>query len=184
MDWQMVHDSEIASVSVPLQFLAFSDAYLDSASRLCVVLKRSPRKSTYVRGSVVLYLTFHAIELFLKAAILEKSPNERFGNKHDIEVLSIRYAKLYPKRKYAFNAPFTKVETDFTGLTPDIIKELKIVIKDMIRKNPTDQRYRYPRNREGLPWDGADGFEPGSFHIEIEKLKENIARLKPLIFFA
>jgi hypothetical protein len=64
MGWRMVHDSEIVSLSVPLQFLAFSDAYLDSASRLCAVLRRSPNKSTYARGSVVLYLTFHSTHIF------------------------------------------------------------------------------------------------------------------------
>jgi len=183
MGWRMVHDSEIVSLSVPLQFLAFSDAYLDSAERLCAVLRRSPNKSTYARGSVVLYLTFHAIELFLKAAILEKSPNEQFGRNHDIEALSNRYATLYPGKKYAFEAPF-RDETDFTGLEPDIIKELKVTIKTMKRKNPTDLRHRYPRNMERQLWNGAVGFEPWSFLVEIDKLKVDIARLTNLIFSA
>jgi len=54
---KMTAETDLASLSIPLQFLAFSDAYLDSASRLCTVLRRSSRKSNYARGSVVFYLT-------------------------------------------------------------------------------------------------------------------------------
>lgn len=178
MTLRMVTESDLASLSIPLKFLSFSDAYLDSASRLCTVLKRSLRKSNYARGSVVLYLTFHAIELFLKGAILERKPNEKLGN-HDIEVLSKRYKNLYPGMKYEFHAPFiSRNEIDsaiFFG--PEIIEEIKN--KPNI---PWDQRHRYPRNLEGQPWRGAVGFEPGSFLVVIKKLKADITRLTNLIF--
>ena len=126
MTLRMVTESDLAPLSIPLKFLSFSDAYLDSASRLCTVLKRSPRKFNYARGSVVLYLTFHAIELFLKGAILERKPNEKLGN-HDIEVLSRRYKKLYPGMKYEFHAPFiSRNEVDLSDLfSPEIIEEIK-----------------------------------------------------------
>ena len=61
---------QLDSKGIPFKFLAFCDAYLDSAERLCKVLKRSTRKATYERGAVVLYLTFHSVELFFKACIL------------------------------------------------------------------------------------------------------------------
>ena len=183
MTWQMVVESDLASLSIPLQFLSFSDAYLDSASRLCAVLERSPRKSNYARGSVVLYLTFHAIELFLKGAILERKPNEKLGN-HDIQVLSKRYNKLYPGMKYEFHAPFiSRDEPDLSHLfSSEIIEEVKIYIKESKQKNPWDQRHRYPRNLDGQPWGGLVGFEPGSFLVVIKKLKVDIARLANLIF--
>ena len=178
MTWRMVVESDLASLSIPRRFLSFSDAYLDSASRLCTVLKRSPRKSNYARGSVVLYLTFHAIELFLKSAILERKPNEKLGN-HDIEGLSKRYKNLYPGMKYEFHAPFisrNKIDlSDF--FSAEIIEEIKN--KPNI---PWDQRHRYPRNLEGQPWRGEAGFEPVSFLIEIKKLEADIARLTNLIF--
>jgi hypothetical protein len=180
MTWRMVVESDLASLSIPLKFLSFSDAYLDSASRLCTVLKRSPKKSNYARGSVVLYLAFHAIELFLKSAILERNPNEKLGN-HDIEVLSKRYKKLYPGMKYEFHPPFiSRNEIDLSDFfSPEIIEEVKSK-----QKIPWDQRHRYPRNLEGQPWRGAVGFEPGSFLIEIKKLKADIARLTNLILTA
>ena len=178
MTRRMVVESDLASLSIPLKFLSFSDAYLDSASRLCTVLKRSPRKSNYARGSVVLYLTFHAIELFLKGVILERKPNENLRI-HDIEVLSKRYKKLYPGMKYEFHAPFiSRNEIDLSDLlSPEIIEEMKSK-----QKNPWDQRLRYPRNLEEQPRRDAVGFEPVSFLIEIKKLKADIARLTNLIF--
>lgn len=63
----MVHFSEIESFRASLQFLAFSEAYLDSAARLCAVLAASPAESTYPRGTVVLSLAFHGIELFFES---------------------------------------------------------------------------------------------------------------------
>ncbi len=63
MKWNMLVDTEVEPLCVPMQFSVFSDAYLDSAIRLCTVLARSAKKATYVRGSEVLYLTFHAAAL-------------------------------------------------------------------------------------------------------------------------
>jgi len=180
MTWRMVAESDLASLSIPRQFLSFSDAYLDSASRLCTVLKRSPRKSNYARGSVVLYLTFHAIELFLKGAILEREPNEKLGH-HNIQGLSNRYNNLYPGKKYKFHAPFiSRDEADLSDFFSPL--DLKIFIKESERKNPLDQRHRYPGNREGQAWDGAVGFEPESCLVVIKNLKADITRLTNLIF--
>lgn len=183
MTRRMVVESDLTPLSTPLQFLSFSDAFLDSASRLCTVLKRSPRKSNYARGSVVLYLMFHAIELFLKGAILERKPNENLKH-HDIQGLSNRYKKLYPGKKYELHGPFiSRDEANLRDLfSPKDLEEVKIYIKKRERKNPSDQRYRYPKNPEGQRWDGLVGFEPESCLVEIKKLKANIVRLTNLIF--
>lgn len=183
MTWRMVVESDLASLSIPRRFLSFSDAYLDSASRLCTVLKRSPRKSNYARGSVVLFLMHHAIELFLKGAILERSQNEQLGS-HDIQALSKRYNNLYQGKKYELQAPFiSRNEADLSDIfDPKYLEEVKSYIKESKRKNPLDQRHRYPGNKEGQPWDGAVGFEPGSCLVAIKELKVDIARLTDLIF--
>ena len=56
MNWKIVHFSEIESLRASLQFAAFSEAYLESAGRLCAVLAASPAESTYPKGAVVLSL--------------------------------------------------------------------------------------------------------------------------------
>jgi len=184
MTWNMVHFSEIESLSVSLQFLAFSEAYLESAGRLCGTLAASPAESTYPKGAVVLSLTFHGIELFLKAAILEDVPNEQFcGNAgHDVEHLHKRYANLYPGKKYAFELPFRDEEVVLVNPGPRILEELKLQIAEHKRATPVDQLHRYPRDIEGNPWQGGFSFEASSFVGVIEKVQEDIARLKELIF--
>ena len=185
---RMVFESDLASLNIPLRYLSFSVAYLDSASRLCTVLTQSPRRSNYPRGSVVLHLTFHAIELFLKSAILEQNPNEILGT-HDVQVLSKRYKKLYPGKKYEFHAPFIGrdpgdlSDDDFRAIYgSELLEDVRKRIKKFKKKNPRDQRHRYLTNTEGQPWDDDVGFEPVSFLVTIKKLKADIAQLAELIF--
>jgi hypothetical protein len=184
MSWHMVHFSEIESLRAPLQFLAFSEAYLDSAARLCAFRAVSPKESSYSRGAVILSLTFHGIELFLKAAILEKAPKERFGGRtgHDLEHLYRRYANLYPEKKYVFEVPFRRGDIDFASLEPQLAEELRDFIAEREQTTLADQLHRYPRNNEGQPWQGFFSFEPNSFSLTISKVREDIARLREFIF--
>ncbi len=184
MTWNMVHFSEIEALRASQQFLAFSDAYLESAERLCGALAASPAESNYPRGAVVLSLTFHGIELFLKAAILEIAPNEQFsGNKgHDLDHLCKRYANLYPGKKHAFDIPFRDEEIVLVNPDPRIVEELKLQIAERKRATPADQLHRYPRDIEGNPWEGFYSFEASSFTNDIAKVQQDIARIKELIF--
>ncbi len=157
---------ELATLSAPEQFSSFAAAYLDSAIRLCRVLARSHRKATYERGTVVLYLAAHAVELFLKGAILRKAPDERFN--HDLEHLRNRYCKLYPAKKFQFEMPFLRHDS---GMSKDQ--------KAMIKKPsaPVDQLYRYPEDKEGKPWLGLYAFEPNSFARVLMALQDSFSRL-------
>ena len=143
---KMYGNWELSGKDLPEQFFAFSAAYLDSARRLCVVLKRSTKKATYARGCVVLYLTFHAAELFLKAAILSKNPKEKLN--HNIEDYYKRFNSLYPNKRYRFELPF---RTEYLGLEPEIIKLVKN------QQPPPDQLHKYPTDRKGSEWEGAFG---------------------------
>jgi hypothetical protein len=182
MEWNMLVDSEVVNLAVPEQFSTFSNAYLDSAIRLCTVLARSTKKATYVRGSVVLYLAFHATELFLKGAILKSVPEENVGTTHNIGTLNNRYKNLYPGKKYMFHLLFTSEEPDFSNIEPDKVKEYKIIIEKIEKDYPHDQKYRYPQNKEGQPWSGPNGFEPSSFLRELKQLREQLNDISELIF--
>jgi hypothetical protein len=116
---RMVGSWQIDNLPIPFQFMAFADAYLDSASRLCKVLSRSTRKRSYPRGAVVLFLAYHAVELFLKAAIVHKYPKE--GLHHNVEQLYNRYRALYPGRRYEFDLPF---KTEYPGFEPESFQSL------------------------------------------------------------
>lgn len=178
----MLVDYEVVNLSVPEQFSVFSNAYLDSAIRLCTVLARSTKKATYVRGSVVLYLAFHATELFLKGAILKSVPEENVGSTHNIGILNNRYKNLYQGKKYRFRLLFTSEEPDFSNIEPDKVKKYKIIIENMEKDNPHAQKFRYPQNKEGQPWSGPNGFEPSSFLRELKQLREQFNDISELIF--
>jgi hypothetical protein len=184
MTYHMNHFSEIESLSPSLQFLAFSEAYLESAGRLCDALAASPAESNYPKGAVVLSLAFHGIELFLKAAILKKSSKEKLSGNigHDLDHLSNRYANLYPGKKYKFEIPFRNEEINLDPEDPLIVDELIPLMTKHKRATPTDQLHRYPRNTEGKPWEGIFAFEASSFAIDIANVQRDIARLKELIF--
>lgn len=93
---RMLHFSDLQCMPIPEQLFAFSDAYLQSADILCATLCNSVDRATYAHGAVIMSLTFHALELFLKAAILQKAPMEVFGGRmgHDLDHLYKRYSDL------------------------------------------------------------------------------------------
>jgi len=184
MNWHMVHSSEIESLSASRQFLAFSDAYLTSAAHLCSHLAAAPAESTYTKGAVVLSLTFHGVELFLKAAILERAPTEQFSGNlgHNLQHLSRRYANLYPAKKFDLDIPFHAEEIDFASLDPAIAEELKTFIAEHERDTPIDQIHRYPRDTEGNPWEGIFAFEANSFSLVVVKVQQDIGRISALIW--
>jgi hypothetical protein len=151
-------------------------------NRVASALAISPAESNYPKGAVI--SPFHGIELFLKAAILEKAPNEQFSGNvgHDLEHLGKRYANLYPGKKHAFEIPFRNEEVELVDPDPRIVEELKLLMAKHKRANPADQLHCYPRNIEGNPWEGFHAFEASSFAIVIAKVLQDIARLKEFIF--
>ena len=161
---------ELSNKDLPEHFFSFSEAYIDSARRLCVVLKRSTRKASYQRGCVVLYLTFHASELFLKGAILAKSPNEKLN--HDLQGYYKRYNKLYPQKEYRFEIPFG---TEYLGFEPELIEQLKK------QELPQDQLHKYPTDKSGKKWEGAFAFEPIELLKTIEKLRDDFNAIENMI---
>src|SRR4030067_3544718 len=76
MFWHMVTDAEVRRLPVPEKLLMFADSYLDAAMALCTQVATDRAKCTWSSGSVVLMLSAHATELFLKAALLKRAPEE------------------------------------------------------------------------------------------------------------
>ena len=156
---------------MPEKFSDFSDAYLDSAERLCKALVRSTRKASYERGAVVLYLTFHSVELFLKATVLHKSPQEKLN--HNIDHYEKRYKNLYPGKKYKLTVPF---KTKYCGHEPPEIEQ------NIYTPSPQDQVHRYPSDKDGKEWAGVHAFYPTPFLNDIQELKSDFQRVRNEIF--
>lgn len=164
--WNLLLSDQLSGKSVPEQYAAYAVAYLDSAERLCALLSRSFRKASYERGTVVLYLAMHAVELFLKGAVLRKAPNEKFG--HDVQHIYNRYKALYPGKKYHFDLSFTR---NYQGVSRSEALNAKKLFP------PIDQLFRYPQDKSNKPWPGLYAFEANSFVAELRELGENFKRI-------
>ncbi|HLX81917.1 MAG TPA: hypothetical protein VKS43_15170 [Burkholderiales bacterium] len=180
----MLHFSDLQRQPLHVQLLSFAGAYLDSAETLCLNLCRKARSSNYAHGAVVMSLTFHSLELFFKAGIVKVLPKERFAGKagHDLDALSKRFFKLYPKKEFQFEVPFRDEPAVVVGgLSSDELATLRSHAKDYKRRVPEDQRHRYPTDGYGKSWQGAFGFEPNSFVPELIELQRVYARVRPLL---
>ena len=181
----MFHNSGLQQQPVHVQLLAFADANLDSAVALCERLCFKPEDGTYAHGAVVMSLTFHSLELFFKAGILKLSPHEQFGGRsgHDMDALSKRFFRLYPKKEFKFDVPFGREPVDVVGgLTSDELVALQAFMDERDRQMPEDQRNRYPIDVGGKPWRDANfGFEPNMFLAALRELQEAYELIRPLL---
>lgn len=165
--WNLLTCNKVRALPPADQFASFAIAYLDSAQRLCNVLARSPKKATFQRGAVVLYLSSHALELFLKGAILRKAPNERFN--HDLVHLYNRYKVLFPSRRFAFTKQ--RFETKYLGMTTTQIAQAKV------DKPHIGELYRYPKDKAGKSWKALLGFEATTYAKDLAVLRKDFERL-------
>lgn len=163
----MLTNVHLLSMPPPQQLETLAHAYLESAQNLCDALADDPKNATFEKGAVVLYLSAHAVELFLKGAILRKAPNETFA--HDLEHIYNRYRALFPGKRFAFTSmPFTY---EYPGMSKKEIAEVK-------REKPyPSEMYRYPVSKTGEPWEAALGFEASSFSRSLSVLHEDFVRI-------
>ncbi len=174
----MLHFSELQRQSTHVQLLAFASAYLDSAESLCEKLCSAPR-ANYAHGAVAMSLAFHSLELFFKGGIMRLCPDERFSGKsgHDLDALSKRFFRLYPRKEFQFEVPFRRdVAAPVGGIAE--LASLFAFIEERRRNIPEDQRHRYPIDVEGKPWENANfGFEANMFLETLRELQRVYARL-------
>lgn len=165
--WHMLTNNRLRNLPPPQQFSSLAFAYLESAQRLCDDLADNPGSGTFERGAVVLYLSAHSVELFLKGAILRKAPNEHFA--HDLEHIYNRYKALFPAKRFALTSmPFT---TEFPGMSQRELVEAK-------REQPDpSELFRYTIDKSGEPWQAALGFEASSFSGVLLTLHADFRRI-------
>lgn len=183
MTWHILSFSDLQREAVPEQLFEFSGAYLESSEVLCDNLCSDVTRANYAHGAVIMSLAFHSVELFLKACILKRHPDEQCGGKsgHDLNALSKRYSKLYPKKEFQFEVPFRRETPELGGMVAEEFAELLAYVQERNKKVPEDQRHRYPTGIDGKTWGGAFGFEPNSFLVTLRELQHVYARIRPLL---
>jgi hypothetical protein len=162
----MIGSWEIEELCEPQQLFAFSRAYLKSSIVLCTRINHLRRMPLYPDATVVLFLARHAVELFLKGAILARSPNEKLH--HDLSRLKLTYDQLYSDSRFSWILPFT---TEFPGMTPAQIAKAKKYAPLI------EQVYRYPIDKAGVKWTGVFALEPLTFRKEMQAVERQLTSL-------
>jgi hypothetical protein len=180
----MLHFSDLQQQPVHEQLLTFAGAYLDSAEKLCESLCFDLEHTNYAHGAVIMSLAFHSLELFFKGSILQLDPRARFGGKsgHDLDALSKRYFKLYPKKEFQFEVPFGREIAEVVGgMAAEELTALRVYVEEQNSRMPEDQRHRYPSDINGKTWEGLFGFVPNRFLVTLRELQHVYARVRPLL---
>ncbi len=172
MSSHMVTDSEIRHLTVPERLFAYAESYLRAATALCEQLVAGNAPCTWADGAVVLMLSAHATELFLKGLLLGRVPEQQVWNRgHDIEGLTADLHKHFPEAEFGWEVPF---RTEYPGnMTAD-----EIAMLSPFRDAPPSILYRYPVGKSGKDWNGFYGFEPNSFLPVLRELKHDFTRLR------
>ena len=169
MNYTMVVDSELLKLSIPDRFFEYSESYGNGAKALVEKMISDKSETTWPNAAVVLMLSVHSVELFIKGAIFNNDSKANIGN-HNIESLFKKYCEIYQDEKYYFDMPFT---TEYQGMSEEEIEALKE------NKRPTPSvLYRYPTKTGEVEWEGAYGFEPNSFLPVISGLLQDYQRLR------
>lgn len=170
----MVGSWELSQLPIPIRFFRFAHAYVDAAIVLNTRLLDGSDDQNYLRGCVPLFLAQHAVELFLKGAILSRVPTEKL--QHGVERLAIRYHDVYQEDRFRWDVPFRTVEP--IDASPEKMEELRKL------SPPADQQFRYPTDIEKKPWTNISAYLATEFHLTLTQVKSDFDRIETLIVAA
>ena len=166
---------ELNAVETPKQFRLFAYALLDSAEALTKSLITNEQAKNFLMGNPVLYLARHAVELYLKGAILTRNDMKR--PHHELESSAEQYASLFADdARCAWDIPF---RVQVLGFDPQQIESVR---KEHLKRFPGDQRLRYPADRTMKPWSFVATFDATTFERQIAAIRRDFERLDLLIF--
>ena len=160
--------------TVAPRMLWLANAYAEGAKVLCASMVNEDYAQSYANSRVVVYLCRHAAELFLKGAVLAR--NGSFKNKHELHELLKEYRKHFPHEKFQVDWPFPSeaLETD-DGLFSDLLLE--------DYKKTHDQRFRYPTDKRGIPFEDTEPFDVEKWCAVTERLYASINGMVAHIVF-
>lgn len=160
-NWQIGHLSESK------RFVLYAGAYLEASRSVCLRMHAEDEENTWPNAAVAMMLAAHAVELFLKGAIVSRDP-KALPKTHRIDQIAETYFRLFPEEEFAFEVPFW---VEYQGFSEDEIATLKS--DELI----PSIRFRYPVKSQGVEWQGVHGFEAQRFLDRIAELKDTFSRI-------
>lgn len=161
---------EVAEGDVPMEFVKQARSHLEAAEKLDALMCEGAWASSYYRGQAVLWLAFHAVELFLKGFILKLEPSESV-NGHSLGALAKKLKALAPGTE--FDPPFGIVALP---RDPALVQEAKKGEKKI------HEMLRYPIDTEGKPWPGVRGFSAPTFQDTLARTRADCETIYVQLF--
>ncbi len=135
-------------------------AYLDCSVQLLSQMVNEKFNSSFHHAQVVVALFNHAVELFLKAGIVQAG--HVFGHNHHLQELYNQFKNLYPGKKYEFEG--------------DIVSAVR-----RSAATPNNQYARYPTDVFGRPWQEYTHIELVTWYKQLCLFVKDFDRLEPLL---
>lgn len=152
----MVHSNSLRAKQTSVQFHELALAYLTSAEYLCAGVENDDLPGEFGVGLVVLSLTHHGVELFLKGAIGRVTGDPPKG--HNLDSLVDEYKRMVPDTSMHIDIPF-----GYMDLTQSVMWRAE----SRQRFNSLHERFRYPTDQDGRVW-------PDLHEISLKTLKQDI----------
>ena len=155
-----VIDDNIGDYTKSQLLFRLAIAYSDASHHVVRSMLAGELPATFPLAQTAHFLFDHAVELFLKGAILKRTDN--IEKTHHLQPLYGRYRNLYPNKKF-----------EFTGR-----------IRDAVISNPNSPHSefpRYPVDTEGNIWQGHNAYTLETWATETQCLCNDLKRLIPEI---
>lgn len=146
--------------TLPQRFFRLAIGYAGSSRYLFRAIIDGSLPPTFDQCQAAHFLFDHALELFFKGAIYEKTG--KLEPTHELEQLYNRYRKLYPKKAFAMS-----------GRIAETVKNDP--------NSPFSEFARYPVDSNGNLWRGQNSYTAVTWENEVACLCADLSRLIPLI---
>lgn len=156
---------------VPLAFVRRSFAFLSAAEKLTQSIAVGDWTAAGDRDRVVLWLTFHASELFCKGCLTHLDP--AIPVTHSLATLLHKMEDRAPGTH--FDPPFQITVLPSDASSEETAKQQHRVLHE---------RFRYPVDKTGDLWGGVNRFDVSQFIGDLEHLRREMLRVYKLIFGA
>ncbi len=160
--------------TVASRILWLADAYAEGAMVLCNAMADDDYQRQYTNTRVILHLCRHATELFFKGAISFKTTLLP-ANTHRLDKLYAQYLVHYPLDKQQISLPFpVEILNPAHGLFPELLDEYT---------KTHDQRFRYPTDATGKPFDETEYFDVHAYQEAIDRFRSSLNHMVARIDF-
>lgn len=156
------------------QMLWLADAYAEGAQVLCDSMANDDYTRQYTNTRVIMHLCHHATELFFKGAI-SFSTKKLPAPTHRLDKLYNEYQFHYPLEKHKIDLPFPlEVLNPQRSLFPELLDE---------HAGPYDQRFRYPTDVSGEPFQETEQFDVVAYQQAIDRFRSGLNHMVARIDF-